>query len=105
MKRLLIAAALFAAPLHAAPPAAFDARVESLRQAAGATGLAIAIVEDGQVTLAKGYGVRKLGEPAKVDAETLFMIGSTGKAFTSAALATLGGCCPLPLYTAGPDSV
>jgi len=89
MKRFLIAAALFAAPLHAAPPRAFDARVESLRKAAGATGLAIAIVEDGKVTLARGYGVRKLGEPAKVDSETLFMIGSTGKAFTSAALATL----------------
>ena len=89
MKRILIAAALFAAPLHAAPPKAFDARVESVRKAAGATGMAIAIVENGKVVLAKGYGVRKLGEPAKVDANTLFMIGSTGKAFTSAALATL----------------
>jgi CubicO group peptidase (beta-lactamase class C family) len=39
--------------------------------------------------LTKGWGVRKQGSPEKVDADTLFMTGSTGKAFTTAALATL----------------
>ena len=52
-------------------------------------GVAIAIVKDGRVVLAKGYGVRKLGEPAKIDEHTLFGIGSNTKAFTSAALAML----------------
>jgi len=42
-----------------------------------------------KVVLAKGYGVRKLGEPAKVDEHTLFGIGSNTKAFTTAALAML----------------
>jgi CubicO group peptidase (beta-lactamase class C family) len=37
----------------------------------------------------QGYGERRLGAPAKVDADTIFMIGSTGKALTAAALATL----------------
>ena len=73
----------------AAPPTGFDAHVEAVRKSAGTPGVAIAIVEDGDVVLAKGYGVRKLGETAKVDADTIFMIGSTGKAFTTAALATL----------------
>src|SRR5690349_17481193 len=52
-------------------------------------GVAVAVVKDGKVVLAKGYGVRKLGEPAKVDEHTLFGIGSNTKAFTTAALAML----------------
>ena len=47
------------------------------------------IVEDGKTVVAKGYGVRKLGAPDKVDAHTIFPIASTGKAITSAAIATL----------------
>ncbi|MEO8726912.1 MAG: serine hydrolase domain-containing protein [Acidobacteriaceae bacterium] len=52
-------------------------------------GLSIAIVKDGKVVLAKGYGLRKMGEPLAVDEHTLFGIGSNTKAFTSALLATL----------------
>src|SRR5881227_1424219 len=73
----------------AAPPANFDDRVESLRKQVGVPGMAIAIVENGKVTLAKGYGVRKLGAPEPVDAETIFPTGSTGKAFTVADLGIL----------------
>jgi CubicO group peptidase (beta-lactamase class C family) len=76
-------------PVWAAPPTGFDARVEAVRNAAEVPGLAIAIVENGAVTLARGFGVRKLGSPEKVDADTIFMTGSTGKAMTTAALATL----------------
>lgn len=54
-----------------------------------APGLAIAVVKDGKVLLARGYGVRELGKPGKVDADTLFDIGSNSKAFTVAALGTL----------------
>ncbi|MFS0773220.1 serine hydrolase [Sphingomonas sp. 1P08PE] len=80
---------LMATPGHAAPPAGLDARIEAIRTTSETPGLAVAIVEDGRIVLAKGYGIRKLGAPGKVDADTLFMIGSTGKAFTAAALATL----------------
>lgn len=52
-------------------------------------GMAIAVVKDDQVLLAKGYGVRKLGEDQPVDSQTLFAIGSTSKAFTAAVLAIL----------------
>ncbi|HZM85248.1 MAG TPA: serine hydrolase domain-containing protein, partial [Blastocatellia bacterium] len=48
-------------------------------------GLAVAIVKDGKVVLAKGYGVRKLGDPSPVDENTLFGIASNTKAFTAAA--------------------
>ena len=89
MKTLLLGLLLFTAPALAAPPAGFDTRVETLRQKIGIPGIAVAIVEDGRTVLARGYGVRKLGAPDKVDGDTIFMTGSTGKAFTSAALATL----------------
>ena len=90
MKKLLTAALMvLASPATAEPPAGFDARVETLRQEAGVPGMAVVIVENGKVVLAKGYGVRKLGSHDKVDGDTLFRTGSTGKAMTVAALATL----------------
>src|ERR1700754_4979828 len=52
-------------------------------------GVAIAIVKGDQVVLAKGYGVRNLGDPTTVDERTLFAIGSSSKAFTAAAIAML----------------
>jgi CubicO group peptidase (beta-lactamase class C family) len=71
------------------PPAKFEARVESLRREIGVPGVSIAIVEDGHVALATGLGIRALGSPVAVDADTIFPNGSTGKAFTVAALAVL----------------
>lgn len=76
-------------PALAAPPAGFADRAEALRKAAGVPGMAIAIVENGNPTLSQGFGVRKLGERAPVDSGTIFPTGSTGKAFTTAALAQL----------------
>ena len=51
--------------------------------------MAGAIVKDGKVLFAHGYGVRAVGDQAAVDADTLFGIGSNTKAFTVAALAML----------------
>lgn len=73
----------------AAPPAKFEQRVEALRKDIGVPGMSISIVENDQVTFAKGFGVRKLGAPELVDADTIFPNGSTGKAFTVADLAIL----------------
>lgn len=52
-------------------------------------GMAIAVVKDGKVLLARGYGVRRMGDPAPVDANTCFQIASNTKAFTTALLAQL----------------
>src|SRR5437763_4635881 len=72
-----------------APPADLDAYVVRVLKTFEVPGLAIAIVKDGKVVLAKGYGVRKLGEPGPVDENTLFGIASNTKAFTAALLAML----------------
>jgi CubicO group peptidase (beta-lactamase class C family) len=50
-------------------------------------GLAIAIVKDGKVVLAKGYGVREFGKEEKVDENTLFIIASNSKLFTGTSIA------------------
>ena len=69
--------------------AAFDARVEAVRAQFDVPGIAVAIVKDGQVVLARGYGVREIGKPEKVDAHTMFAIASNTKAFTATALQML----------------
>jgi CubicO group peptidase (beta-lactamase class C family) len=89
MKKYFAIVLMFSIPAWAAPPAKFEARVEAVRKTAEVPGMAVAIVENGKVTLARGFGVRKLGSPEKVDGDTIFMTGSTGKAMTAAALATL----------------
>ncbi len=52
-------------------------------------GLSVAVVKDGKVVMAKGYGVRRLGGSAPVDAATVFATGSISKTFTAAAVAAL----------------
>ena len=70
-------------------PAGFDAYVAQVMKAFEVPGLALAVVKDGRTVLARGYGVRKLGEPAPVDARTLFGIASNTKVFTATALGLL----------------
>lgn len=47
-------------------------------------GVAIAIVKNGEVVRAAGYGVRQAGTQDKVDADTLFSVGSISKVATAA---------------------
>ncbi len=72
-----------------APPSDLDSFVAKALKTFQVPGLSVAIVKDGKTVLAKGYGVRKMGNPTPVDENTLFGIGSNTKAFTSAALASL----------------
>lgn len=52
-------------------------------------GLAVAVVKDDQLVWARGFGVRRLGDPTPVDENTLFNVASVSKAFTAAALGIL----------------
>ncbi|HEX9207245.1 MAG TPA: serine hydrolase [Steroidobacteraceae bacterium] len=88
--RGVVASALIIASIaDAAPPADLDAYAQRVLEAFETPGMAIAIVERGQPTVLRSYGVRRMGQPARVDENTLFAIGSTSKAFTSAVLATM----------------
>jgi CubicO group peptidase (beta-lactamase class C family) len=66
-----------------------DELVENTLKNFNVPGIAVAIVKDGKVVLAKGYGVKSILTNKKVDANTLFGIASNSKAFTTAALAML----------------
>lgn len=63
--------------------------VEHMRVEYDVPGVAIGIVQDGKTVMAKGFGVRALGKPEKVDADTRFMIASNTKALTTLMLAKL----------------
>jgi CubicO group peptidase (beta-lactamase class C family) len=67
----------------------FDAYAAKAMKDWKVPGMAIAIVRNDSVVFARGYGVRKLDEAAAVDPHTVFAIGSSSKAFTSAAVAML----------------
>ena len=54
-------------------------------------GLAVGVVYQGRVVFLKGYGVRRLGEQAKVDADTVFEIASVSKPLASTVVASLVG--------------
>ncbi len=69
--------------------AGFDAYVTNAMRQWKVPGLAIAAVRGDSIVLARGYGVRTLGDPTPVDAQTMFAIGSASKAFTGAALGIL----------------
>ncbi len=66
-----------------------DALAERTLKTFDVPGIAVAVVKDGKVIHAKGYGVRSLNTKQKVDENTLFGIASNSKAFTSAALGML----------------
>ncbi len=79
-----------AQPQAAAPlPAGFDPLVEQVRERFSIPGIALAIVRDGEVLLARGYGERRLGSGRAVNERTRFPIASNTKAFTGTALALL----------------
>ncbi|MYM23894.1 serine hydrolase [Duganella sp. FT135W] len=52
-------------------------------------GLSIVVVNDKGVVYEKGFGVREIGKPGKVDMHTMFGMMSTTKAMTALALAML----------------
>src|SRR4030095_15396414 len=77
-------------PAHAqtreAVPPDLDAYVGRVLETFNVPGLSLAIVRNGETVLARGYGVRRLGEPARVGEHTVFGVGYTHKLFTAAAL-------------------
>ena len=94
--RSLLAAILVVSPLVAQRPAALprplrglDAYVVAALRDWDVPGLSVAVVKDDSVVLARGFGVRRLGDTTRVTERTLFAIASCTKAFTAAALAML----------------
>jgi CubicO group peptidase (beta-lactamase class C family) len=93
MKRFFPILLLFCAHAKAQVPSfitdSLDAYIERGMKQWEIPGLSIAIVKDGKTVLMKGYGVKEMGKPGKVDENTLFIIASNSKLFTGTAIAKL----------------
>jgi CubicO group peptidase (beta-lactamase class C family) len=89
MRRLVLALLLAPAFVGAQSPAAIDSIVERALKLLNNPGAAVAVVKDGKVIVAKGYGIKKLGSPEKVGPDTRFGIASNTKAFTATAIGML----------------
>ncbi|HEY8446433.1 MAG TPA: serine hydrolase domain-containing protein [Thermomicrobiales bacterium] len=66
----------------------FEAYVEDLMRRMEVPGMSVAIVQDGQIVYANGFGVTELGGEQAVTADTMMMIGSVGKSLTTMMMAT-----------------
>ncbi len=86
---LALAPALDLADVGAQSPTAVDSIVKRALALFGNQGAAIAVVKDGKIIAAKGYGIKKLGAPDTVGPDTRFGIASNSKAFTATALGIL----------------
>ena len=76
-------------PLNVERVAQLKEFIEKARAALGIPGVALSLYQDGKIVYEGGFGVRELGQPATVDAETLFMVASNTKSMTTLLLATL----------------
>lgn len=70
-------------------PSAIDAIVAKEMKAAGTPGVSIAIVRDGRIEYAKGYGFASLETHAPVTTDTTFGIGSISKQFLASEVLAL----------------
>lgn len=93
MKKIAFIALLFFSGSTLSAQQIEESTVDSLVQQTLSTfnvpGIAVGIVKDNQVILAKGYGIADLNRKNKVYASTNFGIASNSKAFTTSALAML----------------
>jgi CubicO group peptidase (beta-lactamase class C family) len=78
-----------ARPLDDARLAELRAFVDTAMKLTGVPGVSLGIYHNGRVVLAEGFGVRELGKPEKVDADTRYMIASNTKAMATLMLAKL----------------
>ncbi len=96
LTRRAVAAALLILPAlpvlaqpAADPLAGLDAKIAAELERFRTPGITVAIVKDGQVLLAKGYGLRHVEQKLPMTADTVQPIASISKSFTVAAMATL----------------
>ncbi|MER7535744.1 serine hydrolase [Streptomyces sp. NPDC097704] len=64
-----------------------DGVVKDAMKRTGVPGVAVGVVHDGKVVYLKGFGVRKVGESAAVDADTVFQLASVSKPVASTVMA------------------
>ncbi len=64
-----------------------DGLASDILKRSGIPGLAVAVVWKGETVFAKGYGVRRVGVPDPVDADTVFQLASVSKSISGTIVA------------------
>jgi CubicO group peptidase (beta-lactamase class C family) len=67
--------------------AAVDGIASDILARSGLPGMAVVVVRDGKTVFARGYGVRKTGEDARIDPDTVFQIASLSKSISATVVA------------------
>src|SRR6266567_3816705 len=88
---LAVLTAGFNSPIRAQDAIAtkVDDYVKAEMQRQHIPGLSLAVIKDGQIILAKGYGFANVEHQVPVKPETIFQSGSMGKQFTATAVMML----------------
>ncbi|MFI5863224.1 serine hydrolase [Streptomyces sp. NPDC051546] len=60
-----------------------DATVADMMRRTGVPGVSVAVVHDDEVVYLKGFGLRRVGDPAAVDPDTVFQVASLSKPISS----------------------
>ena len=76
-------------PLDGERIAVLTGFVKEVMQQFGIPGVALSFIDGGKVVFAGGFGVKTLGKPDPIDADTLFIAASNTKAMTTLLLAEL----------------
>ena len=71
--------------------AKLDELAADLLRKTGIPGLSVAVVEGGRTVYAKGFGVRRAGEPGDVGADTVFQLASVSKPVAASVVAAMVG--------------
>src|SRR5688500_20300806 len=71
------------------PATKIDDYIRAEMQSQQIPGVALAIVKDGNIVLARGYGLANVEHQVPVKPETIFQSGSMGKQFTATAVMML----------------
>ena len=95
----LLAVLVLATPAAAELPAGrvtaalpgLEKYADGLREKTGVPGLAIAVVHADKVVYLEGFGVREVGRPDAIDADTVFQLASVSKPLTATVIAGLVG--------------
>jgi CubicO group peptidase (beta-lactamase class C family) len=86
--------------------AQLDRLAQGIMVHSGVPGMSVAVVHGGKTVYAKGFGVRKAGEAARVDADTVFQLASVSKSIGATVVAQQVGAGTLkwttPVATALP---
>jgi len=93
---------LLPTPIEPVPPLLDDAKVDEavdqlddivnvMMEETGVPGIAVGVVYKDEVIFAEGYGVREVGGPDAVDADTVFQVASVSKPVTSTIVAGVVG--------------